>query len=103
MTKPTIVAHRGASGERVSVGVREPVADRRRLRGLLTAVGPDGITVEDAEVGVTEVPFTLITEARTEFVPAPKGAPGARAPAAVARRRAAVARARPARAPGVSS
>jgi len=68
----------GALGERVSVRVREALADRRRLRGTLVGVRPEGIVVDDAEVGVTEIPFGLITEARTEFVPAPKGAPRAR-------------------------
>lgn len=69
---------RGAVGERVSVRVGEPVAERRRLRGTLVAVTEAGITVEDGEVGRVEVPFGAISEARTEFVPERKGAPGAR-------------------------
>lgn len=69
---------RGAVGERVSIRVHEPVAERRRLRGSLVAVTDAGITVEDGEVGVVEVPFALISEARTEFIPARKGPPGAR-------------------------
>jgi ribosome maturation factor RimP len=69
---------RGALGERVSVRVREAVAERRRLRGTLVGVDSGGIVVDDLEVGVTEIPFPLISEARTEFVPIRKGAPGTR-------------------------
>jgi ribosome maturation factor RimP len=71
---------RGALGERVSVRVREPVAERRLLKGTLRAVGGDGISIDDAEVGVVDVPFAVIREARTEFVSARKGAPGSRRP-----------------------
>lgn len=69
---------RGAVGERVSVRVQESIAERRRLRGTLVAVTEAGIRVEDGEVGVVEVPFAQISEARTEFIPVRKGAPGAR-------------------------
>jgi ribosome maturation factor RimP len=69
---------RGAVGERVSVRVREAIAERRRLRGLLVGVDDVGIRVDDSEIGVTEIPFAVISEARTEFVPVRKGAPGAR-------------------------
>jgi ribosome maturation factor RimP len=70
--------YQGAVGERVSVRVREPIAERRRLRGRLAAVTAGGIVVEDSEVGTVEVPFAAIGEARTEFVQVRKGAPGAR-------------------------
>jgi ribosome maturation factor RimP len=69
---------RGAVGERVGVRVREPVAERRLLKGTLLGVTDTGITLDDGEVGVTEVPFALISEARTEFALVRKGAPGAR-------------------------
>lgn len=69
---------RGALGERVSVRVREAVADRRRLRGTLIGVSEVGISVDDQEIGVAEIPFAVISEARTEFVPVRKGAPGRR-------------------------
>jgi ribosome maturation factor RimP len=69
---------RGALGERVSVRVREAVAERRRLRGALVGVHATGIVVDDPEAGVTEIPFALISEARTEYAPVRKGAPGAR-------------------------
>jgi ribosome maturation factor RimP len=70
--------YRGAIGERVSVRVKEPVAERRRLRGRLADVTASGVVVEDGEVGVVEVPFASISEARTEFVQVRKGAPGTR-------------------------
>lgn len=69
---------RGAVGERVRIRVQEAVADRRLLKGTLLAVDDSGISVQDGEVGVVDVPFAVISEARTEFAMAPKRAPGAR-------------------------
>ena len=70
---------RGALGEQVTVKLREAIAEHRRLRGPLVGVDEEGITIDDAEVGRTAVPFPLIAEARTEFVePVRKRAPGAR-------------------------
>jgi ribosome maturation factor RimP len=69
---------RGAVGERVSVRVREPIAERRLLKGTLLAVSETGISIDDGEVGVTEIPFAVINEARTEFALVRKGAPGTR-------------------------
>lgn len=69
---------RGAIGERVSVRVREPIAERRLLKGTLQAVGEDGISIDDGEVGRVDVPFGLINEARTEFVPGQKGVSSSR-------------------------
>ena len=63
----------GAIGERVSVRLREPVAERRLLKGTLQAVGEDGISIDDGEVGRVDVPFGMINEARTEFVSGQKG------------------------------
>jgi len=69
---------RGAIGERVSVRVREPVAERRLLKGTLLAVNDSGIAIDDGEIGRTEIPFAVINEARTEFALVRKGAPGTR-------------------------
>ncbi|HWP66837.1 MAG TPA: ribosome maturation factor RimP [Candidatus Limnocylindria bacterium] len=69
---------RGAVGERVAVRVREPIAERRLLKGTLRAVGTTGISVDDGEVGLVEVPFGMINEARTEFVSGQKGVAGSR-------------------------
>ena len=63
----------GALGERVSVRLREPIAERRLLKGALRAVGEEGISIDDGEVGLVDVPFGMINEARTEFPSAQKG------------------------------
>ena len=63
----------GAIGERVSVRVREPIAERRLLKGTLQAVGEEGISIHDGEVGLVDVPYGMINEARTEFVSGQKG------------------------------
>jgi ribosome maturation factor RimP len=55
--------YRGAVGETLSV----KLADRPRLRGTLTAVDDDGITVVDDSGGEHRVSFADIVQARTVF------------------------------------
>jgi ribosome maturation factor RimP len=55
--------YRGAVGETLSV----KLADRPRLRGALTAVDDDGITLVDDSGDAHRIPFADVVQARTVF------------------------------------
>ncbi len=66
-----------AVGREVRIKTKRPVEGSQHLRGVLTATGPDGVTLETETGGVT-VAFDDVASARTVFSwdAAPK--PGAR-------------------------
>jgi ribosome maturation factor RimP len=55
-----------AVGARVRVQTRAPIDGRRRFRGQLVAARPDGITVEDVDVGPVSIPLTDVEKANVE-------------------------------------
>jgi len=68
---------RRALGRRVRVETRERVGDRRRFRGVLQAVTPAGIRVEDPDAGTVEIPLRAVTKANLEFEFSAGGRPAA--------------------------
>lgn len=59
----TLEQHRRFVGEQVAVRLRVPLEGRRRLRGVLQAVGEDSIVV-DVDEGRFEVPYQTVERSR---------------------------------------
>jgi ribosome maturation factor RimP len=53
-------------GREVHCWVREPLDGRRELTGVLVAVTPESLTVEEAGSGPCAVPRRLLSKARLE-------------------------------------
>lgn len=58
---------RRATGERVHVRTREPVAGRRSFHGVLEGVDAQGVTLREDALGEIVVPFVAVERAHVEF------------------------------------
>jgi ribosome maturation factor RimP len=58
---------RRAMGERVRIRTHDPIEGRRGFRGTLAEVTPEGIRVEDAEVGSVSIAFAAIERANVDY------------------------------------